>query len=289
MIVTLSQLLELVEDSLDQQELDLASFARAQGSTEYHLRRMFSSLFGMPLAEYLRRRRMTVAVADVLGERRLLDIAVQYGYSSTEAFGRAFRAVHGSSVAEVREHGGPLRSQPKLRLRITIEGNTPMDARITDLPATRLVGYAARVPLIYQGANPHIQAHIAALPPEVHGQLKALANAQPEGLLAITADVDPDYVEGSQLSYLHGVSVSPETAIPTELDVIELAAGKWAVFKTSGQYPAALQETWAATATDWFPANPWRLRPGPSMVSVLERSEDFSTATTELWLPIEES
>ena len=54
-----------------------------------------------------------------------------------------------------------------------------------------------------------------------------------------------------------------------------------------GGYPAALQEVWAATATEWFPANPWRLRPGPSIVAVLERSDDFSTATCELWLPVE--
>ena len=45
--------------------------------------------------------------------------------------------------------------------------------------------------------------------------------------------------------------------------------------------------TWAATASDWFPSNPWRLRRGPSMVAVLERAPDFSTATCELWLPVE--
>jgi AraC family transcriptional regulator len=33
--------------------------------------------------------------------------------------------------------------------------------------------------------------------------------------------------------------------------------------------------------------NPWRLRPGPSIVAVLDRAGDFSTATTELWLPVE--
>ena len=54
-----------------------------------------------------------------------------------------------------------------------------------------------------------------------------------------------------------------------------------------GRVQEELQATWAATAADWFPSNPWRLRPGPSIVAVLERAEDFSTATTELWLPVE--
>ncbi|KSU66665.1 hypothetical protein AS038_08365 [Arthrobacter sp. NIO-1057] len=56
---------------------------------------------------------------------------------------------------------------------------------------------------------------------------------------------------------------------------------------TSGPYPAALQEVWASTAKQRFPSNPWMLREGPSMVAVLQRAEDFSTATCELWLPME--
>jgi AraC family transcriptional regulator len=77
------------------------------------------------------------------------------------------------------------------------------DDRIGPGESGAAAGHAARVPLIHHGPNPHIQAHIAALPPEEHQRL------------------------------------------------------------------------------------PWRLRPGPSMVSVLERADDFSTATTELWLPVE--
>jgi len=285
-IADLNRLMDTVEAHLAE-ELDVAALAQGAGTTEYHLRRMFSSLAGMPLSEYVRRRRMTVAAADVAAGEPMLDIAVRYGYGSTEAFGRAFRAVHGSSPADVRRHGGPLRTQPKLRFRLTVEGNFTMDTRIADRPAFHLVGRAARVPLIHEGVNPHIQAHIASLPPTEHARLKALGDTEPAGILQVSADVDPDYVEGSELTYLHGVALSADATPPSDLDVIEVPAGEWVVFRTSGPYPAALQETWAATATEWFPSNPWRLRPGPSIVAVLERADDFSTATTELWLPIE--
>ena len=257
------------------------------GTTEYHLRRMFSSLAGMPLSEYIRRRRMAVAAADVLGEGDLLGIAVRYGYGSTEAFGRAFRSVHGVGPGDVRRDGGPLRTQPQLRFRLTVEGNTTMDTRIADRPAFRLVGHSARVPLIHHGVNPHIQAHIAAVPAAEHARLKGLSNTEPAGLLQVSADVDPDYTEGSELTYLHGVAVTDQTQVPADLAVIDVPAGTWAVFRTEGEYPAALQSAWAATATDWFPSNPWRLRPGPSIVAVLDRAADFSSATCELWLPVE--
>ncbi|GGH38714.1 AraC family transcriptional regulator [Microbacterium album] len=286
MIELLNRLVDEIEASLGE-EHDVDALASAMGTTGYHARRMFSSLAGMPVSEYVRRRRMTVAAADLVGDEDLLTIAVRYGYGSTEAFGRAFRAVHGVSHGDVRRHGGPLRSQPQLRFRLTVEGTTPMHARIVEQPAFRLVGHATRVPLQYHGVNPHIQEHIASLPAEEHERLKRLSNTAPAGLLQVSADVDADYAEGSELTYLHGVAITMATDVPDDLDAIEVEAGSWAVFRTVGEHPAALQAAWAATATEWFPSNPWRLRPGPSLVAVLERSPDFTTATCELWLPVE--
>lgn len=286
MIAELNRLVEAVEQHLTE-ELDVTGLAVRLGTTEYHLRRMFSSLAGMPLSEYVRRRRMTVAAADVVAGEELLATAVRYGYGSVEAFGRAFRAVHGVAPSDVRRDGGPLRTQARLRFRLTVEGSTPMDTRIVDRPAYRLIGHAARVPLIHEGINPHIQAHIQSLPPTEHARLKALSDAEPAGLLQVSTDVDPDYEEGTELTYLHGVAVGADTAVPEDLDVVDVPAGQWAVFRTSGPHPAALQSMWAATATTWFPSNPWRLRPGPSIVAILDRAPDFSAATCELWLPVE--
>ncbi|MBZ6257955.1 AraC family transcriptional regulator [Streptomyces olivaceus] len=287
MIPALNHLVDLVEEHLGT-EPDVPALAAALGTTEYHLRRMFSSLAGMPLSEYVRRRRMTVAASDVVrGGDDLLSVAVRYGYGSTEAFGRAFRAVHGAAPRDVRRDGGPLRTQPQLRFRLTVEGSTPMDTRFADRPAFRLIGHATRVPLIHEGVNPHIQEHVAALPREAHVRLKALGDTDPAGLLQVCDDLAPDSAEGSELTYLHGVAVSAATPAPDDLDAIEVPAGTWAVFRSSGAFPDALQTTWAATASEWFPSNPWRLRPGPSIVAVLERAADFSTATSELWLPVE--
>ncbi|WP_030226878.1 AraC family transcriptional regulator [Streptomyces sp. NRRL WC-3626] len=287
MISALNRLVDLVEEHIAE-EFDVRGVAAEVGTTGYHLRRMFSSLAGMPLSEYVRRRRMTLAAADVVrGDDDLLTIAVRHGYGSTEAFGRAFRAVHGAGPGEVRREGGPLRTQPQLRFHLTVEGSVPMDTRLIDRPAFRLIGHAARVPLIHHGVNPHIQEHITALPPEEHPRLKALGDTEPGGLLQVSDDVDPDGREGTELTYLHGVAVSRNTPAPEDLDAIEVPAGKWAVFRTAGPHPQALQTTWAATATEWFPSNPWRLRPGPSIVAVLERADDFSTASCELWLPVE--
>lgn len=286
MIEVLNRLADEIERRLGD-EIDIEALAASMGTTGYHARRMFSALAGMPVSEYVRRRRMTVAASDVIGGEDLMTIAVRYGYGSVEAFGRAFRSVHGVSHGDVRRDGGPLRTQPALRFRLTVEGSAAMDARIIERPAFRLIGHAARVPLIHHGVNPHIQRHISSLPIEEHERLRALSSAEPSGLLQVSADVDPDYAEGTELTYLHGVAVGADAAVAPDLDVIDVGAGMWVAFHASGSYPDVLQETYAASATEWFPSNPWRLRPGPSIVAILDRAEDFRTATCELWFPIE--
>lgn len=288
MIEILNRLVDEIEHHLVD-EINIDALAASRGTTSYHARRMFSSLAGMPISEYIRRRRMTVAAADVIGDEDLLKIAMRYGYGSVEAFGRAFRSVHGVSHGDIRRDGGPLRTQPTLRFRLTVEGSARMDARIIERPAFRLIGHGARVPLIYEGVNTHIQQHIESLPREEHQRLKDLSGAEPHGLLQVSADVDPDYREGSELTYLHGVAVDAGATTPSDLDVIDVDEGSWVVFRTSGPHPAALQDAYAASAAEWFPSNPWRLRSGPSIVAFLERAADFSTATCELWFPIERS
>jgi AraC family transcriptional regulator len=288
MIVALNTAVDAVEGVLASDpsaRVDVASVARGSGTTEHHLRRMFSSLAGMPLSEYVRRRRMSAAAADlVTGDDDLLEIAVRYGYGSTEAFGRAFRAVHGTGPADVRRDGGPLRTQPRISFHLDVRGTSPMDTRIVDLPAVRLVGHARRVPLVHDGVNAAIAEHVASIPVEETARLKSFNDTEPWGVLAVSDDLDPDRAEGSELTYLHGVAT---TGRPDGLDVIEAPAGTWAVFEVRGAYPAALQEAWSATATEWFPSQPWRSRPGPEIVAMREFDPASSTATCELWLAVE--
>lgn len=160
-----------------------------------------------------------------------------------------------------------------------------MDVTISHRGEFVLAGHATRVPLIHQGVNPHIQNHIEQIPPTGHERLRSLNDIEPQGILAVTADSEPDTPEGSMITYLHGVALSGTTPVPDDLDSIEVAAGAWAVFAVKGPFPEALQELWAATATDWFPSNPWRLRPGPSILRYLELTESY--ASCELMLPIE--
>ncbi|WP_440901301.1 AraC family transcriptional regulator [Actinosynnema sp.] len=284
MLERLNEAMDRVEQVLPG-EVDVAELARIALTSEHHLRRMFSALAGMPLSEYVRRRRLTLAAAEVVaGERTLLDIAVDHGYASNEAFTRAFRAVHGVGPGEARRTGAALSSQSRMAFRLVIEGSSDMRYRIVERAEFAVVGRRARVPLVHQGVNPHIADFIRGLDKAEFAEIKKLNNEEPGGVVGVSADLDPSRAEGTELDYYHGVASS--LPVPEGLDALPVAAGTWAVFSSTGEFPRALQEMWRDVFTQWFPSNPYRSRPGPEILSstVLD---DGRTAEAELWIPVE--
>ncbi|WP_327172286.1 AraC family transcriptional regulator [Streptomyces sp. NBC_01336] len=284
MLERLNEAMEYVEHRLDG-HIDVAEAARIAMTSEYHLRRMFSALAGMPLSEYIRRRRLTVAGAEVLaGDRTLLDVAVRYGYASGEAFARAFRTVHGVGPGEARRTGAALRSQPRMSFRLVVEGTSSMRYRIVEKEEFRVVGRKARVPLVHEGVNPAIATFIRSIGGETVERIKGLSDQEPEGIVQVSDDLADGRAEGTELDYYHGVVSS--APVPEDMDALPVAAGTWAVFDSSGAFPQALQYLWRDVFTEWFPSNPYRSRPGPEILRV-HVSPDGAQADAQLWIPVE--
>ncbi|MFB6503497.1 GyrI-like domain-containing protein [Streptomyces sp. NPDC002466] len=284
MLEKLNQAMEHIEDRLDRR-IEVTELARIAMTSEYHFRRMFSALAGMPLSEYVRRRRLTLAGAEVLtGERTLLEIAVRYGYSSGEAFARAFRAMHGVGPGEARRAGAALRSQPRMSFRLVVEGSSSMQYRIVEKGEFRVVGKRARVPLVHEGMNPAIAEFIRGIGKETTGRIAALSDQQPEGIVGVSDKLDESRAEGTELDYYHGVVTGAD--VPDDLDALVVPAGSWAVFENSGPFPQALQYLWRDVFTQWFPSNPYRSRTGPEILRT-RLSPDGARAEAELWIPVE--
>ncbi|MFE3249345.1 GyrI-like domain-containing protein [Streptomyces sp. NPDC059209] len=284
MLERLNQAMEHIECHLDQ-DLDVAEVARMAATSEDHLRRMFSALAGMPLSEYVRRRRLTLAGAEVLaGRETLLEIAVRYGYSSGEAFARAFRAMHGIGPGEARRTGAALNSQSRMAFRLIIEGSSSMRYRVVDKAAFKVVGLKTRVPLVHAGPNRAIMDFVRGIDPRTLKRLEKLSDQEPHGIVAVCDDLDPSRAEGTELDYRHGVITSATALEGTT--TLAVPAGTWAVFTMSGPAPQAIQMLWRDVFTEWFPSNPYRIRTGPEILRI-RLSPERTEADAELWLPVE--
>ncbi|MDX2395025.1 MULTISPECIES: AraC family transcriptional regulator [unclassified Streptomyces] len=290
MLERLNQALDHLETRLDQ-EVDMAEVARIAAVSEYHFRRLFSALAGMPLPVYVRRRRMTLAGAEVLaGELTLLDVAVRYGYGSGEAFARAFKSVHGIGPGEARRTGAVLTAQPRMSFRVVVEGATSMRYRIVEKESFRVVGRKARIPLVHEGVNAAAAAHLESLDEQVIVRMKELVHQEPEGVLSAVVHLTDSREEGAEVDYWIGVVTGPAAAAEDldDLDDLDVPAGTWAVFDNHGPYPSAVQELWRDVFTQWFPSNPYASRPGPELLRT--RLVEIGAETdSQLWIPVERS
>lgn len=116
------QQIQFIVDEIDEcirrqqdEALTLRSLSRRLGYSEYYTTRKFREVSGMAFRDYLRLRRLAFALREVRdSERGLLDIAMDYGFSSHEAFTRAFKAAYGITPSEYRERPVPVVLRTKI-------------------------------------------------------------------------------------------------------------------------------------------------------------------------------
>lgn len=99
----------------DDEALTLRFLSRKLGYSEFHTTRKFKEISGMQFKDYLRLRKLTFALKEVRdSERGILEIAMDYGFSSNEAFSRAFKVTYGIAPSEYRKKPIPVVLRTKI-------------------------------------------------------------------------------------------------------------------------------------------------------------------------------
>jgi AraC-like DNA-binding protein/predicted transcriptional regulator YdeE len=86
------------------EDIDLEDIAKKCHVSYHYFSKTFTMITGYTLKEYIRNRRITLASYEVSNtDHRILDIGIKYGYSSNEAFSRAFKKIHGINPSQARK------------------------------------------------------------------------------------------------------------------------------------------------------------------------------------------
>ncbi|WP_110932617.1 AraC family transcriptional regulator [Paenibacillus bouchesdurhonensis] len=266
--------------------IDYKEVARLAACSEYHFKRMFSFLAGVPLSEYIRRRRLTAAAFELKDSpAKVIDIALKYGYSSPDAFARAFQCLHGITPSEAKHNGHSLKAYPRMTFQLSIQGGSEMNYRIEEKQAFCIVGLMKRVPIIFHGVNPEIAAMWASLNEESIQELKSLSNVEPRGLLSASTNFSEGRMEErGELDHYIGVATTKDC--PDHLARLDVPAQAWAVFEAVGPFPDTLQNVWGRIYAEWFPSSNYEQTAGPEIL--WNESKDVSSPTfkSEIWIPV---
>lgn len=262
-----------------EEDLDYSRMAQLAGCSPYHFQRIFSYLAGIPLSEYLRRRRMSKAAFDLQQGQKVLDVALRYGYESPTAFNRAFQSIHGISPSAARKEGATLRTYPPISFKIMIGGAVEMDYQIIKRDSFTVLGVG--MPLHKSLEENFMQV------PQFWGRLAAegtlerllpYMSSEPMGVLGVSA-----CPEGDDWEYY--VAVASQAPAPEGLQQWQIPACTWAVFAGRGPMPTAIQELQKRIITEWLPASGYQYANAPDLEVYLDANP--ADATFEIWLPIE--
>lgn len=284
MLKDMNQAMHYIEENLDG-EIDFDQVAALAGVSEYHFRKMFSYLAGMGLSSYIRNRRLSQAAFDLKqGGERVLDIAVKYGYDSADGFSRAFREWSGINPSEVKDSVS-LKVFPRLTFQLTIQGGMDMEYRIEEKEAFKLVGVKKRVPILFEGQNPEIMKMVQSITPEQREKLQSWRNTEVKTVVNASFNFDEGRSEQKgQLDHLIG-SITTLDENFEDFEVVEIPAGSWAIFTTTGPFPETLQKVWGQIFAEWLPSSNYELVEGPE-ISFNGDMSDLQNVYSEIWIPV---
>lgn len=260
---------------------DIEAIAKRACSSEFHFQRLFHMITGVTVADYVRRRRLTLAAQDLItGNEKVIDIAFKYGYDTPEAFSKAFRRIHGISPSTVKKVGTILKAYPPITFQISIKGDQDMEYTIVKKEAFKLVGKKRSVSTI-DGENFKL---IPAFWDECHqnGFVDKLCSAQgPLGTLGVCMDFTEDMKE---FTYFIGIEKPDQDMEGVE--EVTISEATWAVFESIGPMPDAIQKVWGRIYSEFFPATNYEHAPGPELEVYFDGNPDDPSYRTEIWIPV---
>lgn len=246
--------IDFVEEHIHE-NLTAGKIALEMGYSVYHFCRLFVICHGIPLMEYVRKRKLSLAAVELFEGKKIIDIALDYGFETPGGFTKAFRKEFHYSpskyTARMAGYLGAVSGQ--------MSGGYPMDPIFMKKPAFKTAGYGIQTNVTgctytkdiasfwcnYEGENLEAKMYGILNPPK-HGEV---------GLCIPSSD-------NSSLTYLLGVIVEDYSKITENMITAEVPEAEYAVFTTppvdtrddpeQKEFAAIIKSTWKYIFEEWF-------------------------------------
>lgn len=276
-IERLNDAINYIEENING-DVNLDEVAKIACCSTYHFQRMFSYMADIPLSEYIRRRKMSLAAVDLQsGNQKVIDVGLKYGYESPTAFNRAFKNVHGITPSGAKESGVSLKAYPPISFRITIKGDCEMNYKIEKKEAFRIVGISS--PL-----EKEIEKNFEIVPAmwgkaATNGILPKLASmmdSMPKGLLGVSSCNELE-------DWRYYIAVASNGPICDDLEEYMVPASTWAIFEGEGTNQS-IQALEKRIVTEWLPTSGYEYGNAPDIEVYI--NPDPQNAKYEVWIPV---
>ena len=237
--------------------------ARGANYSLYHFSRVFMQITGFSVQSYITRRKLEYAIYDLSRGRRVIDVAMDYGFGTHAGFTKAFKRCFGYPPSLYRLH---VTAVPPLRA--TIEGirkkqeEFTVQVQIREIKPFCVAGYSSRhrmpgvngifdIPVYWDKINLDYGAELSTL----HHTYEKSHHCE----VGLCFDIDN---ENECFTYMMGVGVDPadlDTPLRPGVSLHQIEGGVYAVFTTprvdEDEYTRSILDTWKEILTNWLPSS----------------------------------
>lgn len=254
--------IDYIENHL-QDKMDYEKVAQAAYCSVYHFQRMFTFITNIPLSEYVRRRKMTIAAFELQNsDIKIVDLALKYGYDSPESFTRAFQLLHGVTPTSARRLGTDIKAYPRISFQLTIKGVSEMNYKIVEKNAFEVYG----IERIFDTKDGENLKEIPVFWTELmkNGEFEKLKKSAnyPSAVNAICGYRD---MAGTKFPYMICCLKTP-LSDTSGYTLVDVPSATWAVFVNEPHnIESTSKETQALSSriyTDWLPTSNYDIVPG---------------------------
>ena len=280
MLECMNTTIEYIEEHL-LEELHMSKIAKAAGSSEIDIQKVFYALTGISIAEYVRRRRLSLAGYELQkGEQSVLEVALKYGYTSPDSFTRAFRQMHGMTPSEVKKGGCLLKSYGKITFVLTVKGINAMNYKIVEKEELHIIGFKRWFSTENDSQMTEIPKMWDSTTEEMKKRITELSNN--DGVIGLCADM---YNNG----FDYWIGCMSDKECPAGLEQMTIPASTWVIFEVIGSMrpiPNAIQDIWKRIYSEWLPNSGYTHAMLPEIEYYSKGDMMADDYKSEIWIPV---
>ena len=257
-------MIQSVLDEIDKrimENIQDVELARAVKYSVYHFRRIFIEMTGTPVMNYVIRRKLEHALYDLSQGKRIIDVAMDYGFETHAGFTKAFKKFYGYPPSLHRLHIVVTKPQRATINGVKIKhGGIIMQVQIKEIKPFTVVGYTSRhrlpsvskisdIPVFWEKINLEYGAALSTL----HHTYTKSHHCE----VAICFDIDEEH---ECFTYMLGVGVDESDATVLQRPGTynhQIQGGLYAIFTSplvdKEQYVQSIHNTWKQILDHWLP------------------------------------
>lgn len=286
----MKRIIDYIEDNI-KERLTLEDLAGCVNLSKYHLHRIFKAVTGKPLMDYVRNRKLTCSLYELINtDLKVIDIASEYNFGYEQSYIRSFRNAFRTSPSRYRQQRKTVEITDKLDLNLLkpIDTNGFIVAPAFLLKPGFILAGNRHYIIHEENRQHHVVTRLANEFFHTHrGKIRHKASPN---IYYGYAQYSEDMTHGNY--YTTAVEVSSLEDLPPEMTGHVIPEHKYAVFKYIGMHHsshttiACLSGIYDYIFNDWLPhcdytiAAPFHLE----RIDVDISEEDY--CEVELYIPV---